>query len=151
MPLHAIAYWSQVVPDLTLDKVDHLARDAMVHNLIMDVTGVLLTDGNRFLQYLEGPETAVKQNYRRITNARSHTRMVELGRSTGRQRRFPSWPLRWLLVEPEDIRLAIVSDWRGLAHRKEVDVFQVRAGIERLTQLIDPFLGIEIPDFGDPV
>jgi len=111
----------------------------------MDVTGVLLTDGNRFLQYLEGPEEGLKAIYRRIIYARDHTEMVELGRSTGGERRFPSWPLRWLPIEPEDLRIAIVSDWRGLAQREEVDVFQVRTGIERVAELVNPFLGIGTP------
>lgn len=145
MPLHAIAYCSRAAAGLSLEQVDQLARNAAAHNVIMDVTGVLLTDGNRFLQYLEGPEEGLKAIYRRIIYARDHTEMVELGRSTGGERRFPSWPLRWLPIEPEDLRIAIVSDWRGLAQREEVDVFQVRTGIERVAELVNPFLGIGTP------
>lgn len=143
MPLHAIAYCSRAAVGLTLHQVDHLAKDAAAHNHIAGVTGVLLTDGHRFLQYLEGPEEGVKLAYARIINARSHTDMVELGRSTGGPRRFPYWPMRWLPVEPEDLRIAIVSDWRGLAFRKEVDMFQVPTGIERVTELVNPFIGQE--------
>lgn len=151
MLIHAIAYSSWAATGLSLDQVGQLARNAAANNLIMDVTGVLLTDGSRFLQYLEGPEEAVKVVYRRIISARSHTDMVELGRSKAGLRRFPSRPLHWLPVEPEDLRIAIVSDWRGLAHRTEVDMFQVPTGIDRVMQLVDPLLGIEIPDFSWPL
>lgn len=149
MPLHAIAYCSRAVAGLTLQQVDDLAKDAAAHNLIAGVTGVLLTDGNRFLQYLEGPEEGMRLAYARIINAHSHVDMVELGRSSGGPRRFPYWPMRWLPVEPEDLRIAIVSDWRGLAHRKEVDIDQVPTGIERVADLVNPYIGLEPPGGGD--
>lgn len=151
MFIHAIAYSSWAATALSLDQVSQLARNAAANNLIMDVTGVLLTDGSRFLHYLEGPEEALKVVYRRIISARSHTDMVELGRSKTGLRRFPSRPLHWLPVEPEDLRIAIVSDWRGLSHRTEVDMFQVPTGIDRVMQLVDPLLGIEMPDFSSPM
>ena len=144
MPLHAIAYCSRAVAGLTLSRVDELAKDAAAHNLIAGVSGVLLTDGTRFLQYLEGPEPGLRLAYARIINAHSHLDMVELGRSAGGERRFPHWPMRWLPVEPEDLRIAIVSDWRGLGRRKEVDIDQVPTGIERMTQLVEPYAGLEL-------
>lgn len=144
-PLQAIAYCSRATSGLTLQDVERLAAAAASFNLAADITSVLLTDGRRFLQYLEGPEQRMKQAYSRIINARSHLDMVELGRSRGHQRRFANWPMRWLPVEPEDLRIAIVSDWRGLAHRHEVDAFQVPSGIERLIDMVDPYVGFEPP------
>lgn len=149
MPVHAIAYCSRATPGLTLDQVDGLAKDAAAHNLIAGVTGVLLTDGSQYLQYLEGPEEGVRLAYARIINAHSHTDMVELGRSSGGPRRFPYWPMRWLPVEPEYLRIAIVSDWRGLAYRREVDIGQVPTGIERVADLVNPYIGLEPPADGD--
>ncbi|WP_367347452.1 BLUF domain-containing protein [Stenotrophomonas bentonitica] len=74
----------------------------------------MLTDDKKFRQYIEGPEEGVALAYSRITNATSHMGIVELGRSQGGSRRFPYWSMRWLPVEPEDLRIAIVSDRRGL-------------------------------------
>jgi len=145
MPLHALVYCSNAVSGLTLAQVDGLARDAAAHNLIAGVTGVLLTDGKRFLQYIEGPEDGVAAACARITYARSHADIVELGRSLGGARRFPYWPMRWFLVEPEDLRIARVSDWRGLAYREEATMFQVPTGIERVTALVNPFMGTDLP------
>jgi len=140
MPLHALVYCSNAVSGLTLAQVDDLARDAAAHNLIAGVTGVLLTDGKRFLQYIEGPEDGVVAAYARITFARSHTDIVELGRTTGGPRRFPYWSMRWLPIEPEDLRIARASDWRGLAIRRETAMFQVPTGIDRLTELVNPYV-----------
>lgn len=145
MPLLAIAYCSQVSPGVSLLQIDELAEKASAHNLNTGVTGVLLTDGKRFLQYIEGPEQGVAAAYLRITSASSHLRLLELGRSVGAARRFPHWSMRWLAVEPEDLRIAEVSDWRGLATRQEVSMFQVPTGIECVTALINPYIGCERP------
>lgn len=142
MPLHALVYRSQAVLGLSLYQIDDLARDAAAHNLMAGVTGVLLTDCKSFLQYLEGPEEGVALAYSRITNATSHMGIVELGRSQGGPRRFPYWSMRWLPVEPEDLRIAEVSDWRGLPFREEVDINQVPTGVERMTYLVDPYVGL---------
>lgn len=140
MPLHAIVYCSQAVPGLTVDQIDDLARDAAAHNLIAGVTGVLLTDGARFLQYIEGPGDGVALTYDRILNARSHTEIVELGRSHGGVRRFPYWSMRWISVDEAEIKIAVRSDWRGLAQRREEAVFQVPTGIDRLAYLVRPYV-----------
>lgn len=145
MTLDAIAYCSCAVPGLTLRQVDELARDAAARNLSAGVTAVMLTDGSRFLQYLEGSKEAVSLIYPRIMNARSHMGLVELGRCSGGPRRFRCCPMRLLLVKPEDLRIAVVSDWRGMAYRGELDIFQVRTGIERVIELIDPFNGVNPP------
>ncbi len=136
---------SQAKPELPLHQIDALAQDAATHNLIAGVTGVLLTDGRRFLQYIEGPEEGVALAYSRIVNSTSHTDISVLGRSAGRPRRFPYWSIRWLPVEPEDLRIARVSDWRGLAVTEETAMFQVPTGIDRVTQLVNPFIGLDPP------
>ena len=42
-----------------MDPVDDLARAAARFNFEAGVTGVLLYDGHRFLQYIEGPEDSI--------------------------------------------------------------------------------------------
>lgn len=57
MPPRSLVYCSEVIPGLKVDQIDDLTRDAAAHNLIAGVTGVLLCDGHRFLQYIDGPRT----------------------------------------------------------------------------------------------
>ncbi|WP_447785306.1 BLUF domain-containing protein [Stenotrophomonas bentonitica] len=142
MPLHVLVYCSQAIPGLTFDQIDDLAKDAAAHNAIAGVTGVLLTDGKRSLQYLEGPEEGLALAYSRIINATSHLGVIELGRTEGGPRRLPYWSMRWLPVETEDLRIAEVSDWRGLGSRDEVDIDQVPTGIEGVAQLVIPYVDV---------
>lgn len=140
MPLRSLVYCSEAVPGLTVNQIDDLTRDAAAHNLIAGVTGVLLSDGRQFLQYIEGPEDGMELTYFRIMNSRSHREIVELGHSRGRVRRFPYWSMRWIPVEEPELRVAALSEWRGLIQRREESVFQVPTGIDRMIALVRPHI-----------
>lgn len=90
MPLRAVAYASEATSGLSMDHVDDLARAAARFNFEAGVTGVLLYDGLRFLQYIEGPEDSINVVYSRILSARSHCEVIELGRGRVSGRFFPT-------------------------------------------------------------
>lgn len=140
MPLHALVYCSQAVSGLTIDKIDELTRQAAVHNQIAGVTGVLFTDGSQFLQYMEGPEDGLASAYGRIVNAKSHSELVVLGRGRGGGRRFPYWSMNWIPVHAADIRIAAVSDWRGLATCRDESPVKMPTGVDRLRALVQPYI-----------
>lgn len=79
-----------------------------------------------------------------MINSKSHTDIAELGRRRDGPGRFPYWSMCWMPVEPGDLRIAEVSDWRGLAYRDEAGVFQVSTGIERFTKLVTPFVYLNL-------
>lgn len=140
MPLRTIVYCSQAVPGLSIDKIDDLTQDAAQHNKIAGVTGVLFADGTRFLQYIEGPEDGIAVAYSRILNSKSHTEIVELGRGRGGVRRFPYWSMRWIPVQPADLRIASMSDWRGLATCREEAPVKMQTGVDWMMTLARPYV-----------
>ncbi len=140
MALHSLVYVSQVLPGLTVSEIDALVKDASEHNQIAGVTGVLLTDGLQFLQYIEGPEDGLALAYSRILNSTSHTEIMELGRARGGSRRFPYWSIRWIAVEQDELKLTRSSDWRGLAARRGGAISQLPTGIDRIGSLVRPYL-----------
>lgn len=132
MPLRAIAYASEAIPGLSMDHVDDLARAAAGFNFEACVTGVLLYDGLRFLQYIEGPEDSIKVVYSRILSARSHRELIELGRGRVSGRFFPDWSMRLLWVEASEIRSVARGNWDGLS----------RGGaLRQLSLVVAPHLG----------
>ncbi|GEM_PF-297179 len=131
VPLRAIAYASEAVPGLSIDNVDDLTRAAARFNLEAGVTGVLLYDGSRFLQYIEGPDDSINVVYDRILSARSHHELVELGRARISARFFPYWSMRWLPAQPTDIRIISTGDWSGLNRS---------GGVHRLSLLVSQHL-----------
>ncbi len=131
VPLRAIAYASEAVPGLSIDDVDDLTRAAARFNLEAGVTGVLLHDGSRFLQYIEGPDDSINVVYDCILSARSHHELVELGRARISARFFPYWSMRWLPAQPTEIRIISTGDWSGLNRS---------GGVHRLSLLVSKHL-----------
>ncbi|MBH1712057.1 BLUF domain-containing protein [Stenotrophomonas maltophilia] len=115
MPLRAVAYASEATSGLSMDHVDDLARAAARFNFEAGVTGVLLYDGLRFLQYIEGPEDSINVVYSRILSARSHCELIELGRGRVSGRFLPYWSMRLLWVDDSEIRSVARSNWDGLS------------------------------------
>ncbi|HDS1835970.1 TPA: BLUF domain-containing protein [Stenotrophomonas maltophilia] len=113
MPLRAIAYVSEASDSLTAERLQQLVMDAVLFNESADVTGTLLFDGSRFLQYLEGPEAGVNAAYKRILAAGSHSGVVELNRGRVGRRQFPHWRMCCVRVDELALGKIAISDWTG--------------------------------------
>jgi len=134
MPLCAIAYVSDVAGPLSAEHLDALVEDAIRFNSLAGVTGVLLCDGNRFLQYFEGPEDGVDSVYQRVANARSHLCLRELARGPVAARHFPRWTMTSAAIEPAVLTAMIDRPWDGFSAAAPVDG-QARVGFARLLSL----------------
>lgn len=95
MPIQAIAYSSVAVGGFDVTAAEALAINASVFNKQAGVTGVLLFEGARFLQYIEGPEDGLSAVYSRIVNARSHSNLIDLGGSEAAGATSTTGPCDW--------------------------------------------------------
>ncbi|UQY87986.1 BLUF domain-containing protein [Stenotrophomonas rhizophila] len=139
MALQAIAYASEAVPDLGTDGLERMVQRSITHNQLAGVTGLLLFDGRRFLQYIEGPDDGLAVIYSRIVYSRLHTDVIELARGSVSQRRMPYWSMRWIPVEDTQLKEAAFSDWTNLTRRKAGSRTSPN-GVERLASLAAPYL-----------
>jgi len=139
MPLRAIAYVSQARPDLSAERLQTLVSDAARFNRMAGVTGVLLQDGQRFLQYIEAPPDGIDSVYERILQAGSHVDIVELARGRLGQRQFPYWSMRALPVDALKLRQLASSDWSGFSRTVEGDDAEPTA-VDLLSAVVRPML-----------
>ena len=139
MPLRAIAYVSQAQPDLSAERLQMLVEDAARFNKLAGVTGVLLNDGERFLQDIEGPPDGIDSVYERILQAGSHVDIVELARGRVGQRQFPYWAMRVLPVDAALLRQLSAGDWSGFARTVNDDGALLTA-VDLLTEVVRPAL-----------
>ncbi|WP_285311349.1 BLUF domain-containing protein [Stenotrophomonas maltophilia] len=137
MPLQSIAYASKASSDVSAEQVERLTRDAARFNVEAGVTGVLLFDGQRFVQYFEGPEDGVEAVYGRVLAATSHREIVELGRGRASIRRFPYWAMRLVPVVSDDLRDLIRQDWDGL-RRYEANAGSFGSAMVQLAGIVTP-------------
>ena len=145
MPIRAVVYVSSAGEEVAGDKLglsngklDQIVDDAARFNRNAGVTGVLLFDGERFFQYLEGPEDGLSVAYSRVLSASSHNGIVELQRGRVGQRRLPFWPMKWLWVEPQDLRRVARADWTRFNQRGDVEDPNPTA-LDLLVALVRPY------------
>jgi len=145
MPITAVVYVSSAGGEIAGDKLglsngklDQIVDDAARFNRNAGVTGVLLFEGERFLQYLEGPEDGLSVAYSRVLGASSHNGIVELQRGRVGQRRLPFWPMKWLPVEPVELKRLAQADWTRFNQRGDAEDANL-AAMDLLASLVEPY------------
>jgi len=113
MPLCAIAYVSRARTDLSPTDLDGLLADATTFNRMAGITSVLMFDGERFLQYLEGPADGLASVHARIVNATRHSDIRELASGPIAARRFPCWTMATRQVERAVLAGLADASWHG--------------------------------------
>jgi len=116
MALHAFAYVSTAREGLDVPDLDALLADATAFNRMAGVTGVLMFDGSRFLQYLEGPRDGLASVHARILNARRHACITELAAGALQARWFPRWTMANRRVEPGVLASIVAAPWCGFSN-----------------------------------
>ncbi|HEL4257391.1 TPA: BLUF domain-containing protein [Stenotrophomonas maltophilia] len=96
-------------------KVDQIVADAAAFNLQAGVTGMLLFDGTRLLQYIEGSEDELGIALLRVYGATSYENVIELNRRIVGRRQFPFLSMHWIGVDQMALGKVAISDWTGFA------------------------------------
>ena len=100
--LYEVLYVSTLAPDQPTAVVAEIAAKARQVNAELDVTGLLIFDGQRFCQQLEGPQKAVLKLIERIRNDPRHTKVEVLHHGPLAGRRFHQFSLAFSIVEDVD-------------------------------------------------
>ena len=88
-----ICYISTARPTVTPADVDAILAASRRNNQRLRVTGLLLFNGKRFLQLLEGPADAVQATYQRIAADPRHFAIVRLSERAIDAREFGNWDM----------------------------------------------------------
>jgi hypothetical protein len=98
--LHQLSYISTARPTLILTDVEQILQTSRCRNAQDGVTGLLIFDGKRFLQVLEGPVDAVETAFARIAVDPRHRALVKLSSRHVEHREFGDWSMGSHLVGP---------------------------------------------------
>ncbi|MGK3143561.1 diguanylate phosphodiesterase [Pantoea sp. C2G6] len=86
--LSTIIYRSQLSESVSPERLQALVDHSSLRNAAIEVTGILLLDGQHFFQVLEGSMEAVLTVYQRISQDDRHFNLIELMRDYAPARRF---------------------------------------------------------------
>lgn len=96
--LSVLIYQSQASEAFSPDQLRRLATSSSEANAGAGITGVLLFDGRRFLQVLEGPEPEVQALFLRLLADPRHREVQTVLHTEAAQRSFSGWSMRLLDV-----------------------------------------------------
>lgn len=102
VPLHEVLYVSTLAPGQPVGIVASIAARARMSNIRDGITGLLVFDGQRFCQQLEGPRESLEPLLERIRSDPRHTRMEVLHEAALARRRFQRFSLAFSTLEDED-------------------------------------------------
>ncbi|MEZ7828395.1 MAG: BLUF domain-containing protein [Brachymonas denitrificans] len=102
MPLFEILYVSTLAPGHTASVVAPILKVARERNQQQDVTGLLVFNGARFCQQLEGPREQVLAIMRSIEKDERHCDIIMLLQRELPERRFADFRLGYATVSEDD-------------------------------------------------
>lgn len=91
--MYQLTYISTARPGLIDADIDAILASSRRHNNRNGVTGILVYDGKRFLQALEGERAAVEATYDRIKADPRHRATVQLSLRIVDKREFGRWEM----------------------------------------------------------
>lgn len=94
-----LTYISACDPHMAPGEVERILSAARLHNRRSGVTGLLLFNGQRFLQLLEGPADAVEATFARIERDPRHRGVTLLSRREAEFRTFSNWSMTFERID----------------------------------------------------
>jgi hypothetical protein len=101
--LYEILYVSTLAPEAPLSVVGDIAAKARIANAAQDITGLLVFDGMRFCQQLEGGQKQLLALLERIRQDTRHIDMQILHHGELAARRFRCFSLGYCTVDDDDV------------------------------------------------
>lgn len=115
--LYEALYVSTLAERQPVAVVAEIAGHARVHNARRGITGLLIFDGMRFCQQLEGTQKEVLKLTERIRDDTRHTRVEVLHHGPLAERRFRQFSLAFTPVEDTEVlaRLELLDGEAAMA------------------------------------
>ncbi len=126
--LATLVYRSRCVTPLDDPALQQLVSAALQRNQAESVTGLLIYDGGRFLQWLEGPADSVDRIWRSIQADGRHTDVEILGRMPSTVRCFPDWGMKLGDRDPNE-RPNAANDARMSQPHNLLDLLRSQQGV----------------------
>lgn len=109
LQLHEVLYVSTLSPDSPVKVVSQIAVKARIANEAAAITGLLVFDGMRFCQQIEGPRKEVLALIERIRQDPRHVNVEILHHAPLAERRFRRFSLGYPATDDVDV-LACIED-----------------------------------------
>ena len=129
--MYRLLYRSQAAEGVGASDTFEIIATSELNNPQQEITGFLLHESDRFLQYLEGPVLGVESLVARIETDRRHSDLEVIYRETAQERLFDDWSMKHLITfgeRPalEQLQEILAGKDDGVRLLKEVRAFVSR-------------------------
>jgi hypothetical protein len=134
MRIKSLTYVSKARPGLRDDDIAAIHHIALDLNVLDGITGLLIYNGERFLQIVEGAEDAVDDLLRRLLADPRHSELTVVDERFIGQPQFPDWSMKLAKVSVGYLQARddIVRELPGdLPHEVEQRVLELTVSISR--------------------
>lgn len=101
--LYGFLYHSQLASDADLSCVADIVKTARSFNKEHGITGILVFDGLRFCQYIEGPQSDLQDLINRIADDPRHEQFTpKFHAPVAGERLFGNWSMAYVLVDDSE-------------------------------------------------
>lgn len=142
--LSSVLYESRAIAPLSDTHLQQLIHSSQARNRQEGITGLLVYDQGRFLQWLEGPPEGVGRVWQSILHDRRHTDIALLGKSTTPVRFFGGSALTLRRRRGEALLRTGLIDVLSTTPVKAQVSAQVRADRQSLQALVDDVIVPEL-------
>lgn len=128
--LTTLIYRSRSLQKFSQTDIEKLSAKAFSNNVKLNVTGILLFDGEYFLQVLEGPSEAVSAIFKKLSTDPRHSNIVTMLHGKEGKHRFGSWGMYYVKVDDRSTKDTL--RWVPKYHYLKED--------DRVVQIIEHFV-----------
>lgn len=125
--MYYLLYVSKVSAECTRRDIADILQTSRKNNPFNAVTGILVYKNPEFLQFLEGPEDAVKSLYDRIERDGRHEAVKIINQGEIEERVFPGW----------DMGFASEDNLQPLQKKWELDKLALFSLAENMDECMD--------------
>ena len=108
--LKQLLYCSKAAEGRPADDLFDIVGQSERNNPGRGVTGFLLADGDRFLQFMEGSPLSVEALFAIIDDDPRHERLEVVFQGSSEERLFPEWSMKSLVSFKDRPALDVISD-----------------------------------------
>jgi len=101
--MYELVYQSVSVANMTAGELTRMVTAARKFNETQNISGVLIFDGEKFLQILEGEKSCIEEVYGKIKNDKRHKNVNTMWRGKISTRTFGCWSLALLHADDKPL------------------------------------------------
>ena len=104
MELAYVSYMSHQSRVMSEEDVDRLLFQIREKNKRLAITGLLLLIQGKFVQYIEGPKSEIKNVYESIKNDPRHNELLLLDSGEIKERQFQDWSMAYKKINDSMVK-----------------------------------------------